>query len=326
MKSSFLNPPEFLTLPIFGLDISRSSIKLSKLQKNKNGMVPLFVDEIPVSETCELFTKYIPGKECKEIISGILRLKKKYSINFVQISIPEENTYVFRIEVAKDVLHTLEEYILYNLDQYIPLTSQEVIFDFRVLKSKSDGEYVPVIVTAIPKIIIEQYTDIIEACGITVVACEPETHAIARAVIDNNDMNPYIIINVDQHSTNISIVEDGLVQYTQTLPIFGYEITKSISKQNADTFKNNINKVIIYWFTSKDKKYQTSKIENIILTGEALDSSFLINFLESNLFANVTIANVWKNCFDLHSYIPKISKKDSLKYATCIGLCLSKNK
>ena len=99
-----------------------------------------------------------------------------------------------------------------------------------------------------------------------------------------------------------------------------------MSPEVATTFKDSINKVIIYWFTSKEIHKQSSKIENIILTGESIDSSGIINFLESNLFVNATFANVWKNCFDIHEYIPKVSKKDSLKYATSIGLSLFKIK
>lgn len=86
--------------------------------------------------------------------------------------------------------------------------------------------------------------------------------------------------------------------------------------------KTVLKKVIIYWFTSKDQSLKTNKIENVILTGENMDSSELVNFLESNLSVNASIANVWKNCFDINTYVPQVSKKDSLKYAICIGLSL----
>jgi Tfp pilus assembly PilM family ATPase len=326
MKLSFLTPPESLSLPTFGLDISRSSVKLSKLENKEVGSVPEIVDEVKLSETCQFFSKEENANECKEVKGALTNLKKKYKIDFVRVSIPEENTYVFRTLVPQDVLHTIEEFIMYNLDQYIPLDPQEVIFDYKILADHVDEGKIPVIVTAIPKKVIGDFTSIIESCGITIVAFEPETHAIARAVIDKEDLNPYIIINVDHHSTSISVVEDRFVQYTQTLPIKGDDIAKKMSPGTANVFKDSINKVIIYWFTSKDQVHKSQKIENIILTGEALESPNLINFLESNLFVNATFGNVWSNCFDLNDYVPKISKMESLKYATCIGLCLSKIK
>lgn len=327
MKISFLSPPEFLSLPTFGLDISRSSIKLSKLESKEVGFVPKFIEEVKLSETCELFSREKGNLECKEVKTALLKLKKKYKIDFVRVSIPEENTFVFRTLVPQDVLHTIEEFIMYNLDQYIPLDPQEVIFDYKILADhiNNDGK-IPVVVTAIVKQVINEFTSVIESCGISVVAFEPETHAVARAVIDKEDLNPYIIINVDHQSTSISVVENRFVQYTQTLPISGDDIAKKMSPGTANVFKDSINKVIIYWFTSQDQVNPGQKIENIILTGEALESPNLINFLESNLFVNATFGNVWANCFDLNDYVPKISKTDSLKYATCIGLCLSKIK
>jgi len=326
MSLSFLTPPEFLTLPVFGLDISRSSIKLVKLKKNIIGFLPYVFDEIEVSESCELFSGDNAVSECKEITDKLITLRKKHKINFARVSIPEEDTYVFKVLVPKDALYTVSEFIMYNLDQYVPLDPQEVIFDYKILEHEIEDEKTPVIVTVIPKNIVNQYTKLIESAGIRVVACEPETHAIARAVIDRHDFNPYIIINVDMHATNISIVENGFVQYTQTLPLSGDLITNNMTPEMSANFKDSINRVIIYWFTSRDKSNPGSKIENIILTGESLKSTNLINYLETSLSVNATLGNVWKNCFDLNSFIPKISKEDSLKYATCIGLCLVKVK
>jgi hypothetical protein len=326
MNFSFLTPPEFLSLPIFGLDISHFSIKVSKLKRVGANLIPEIIVDVPFSNTTELSDNKNQEGDHKNVQVVLNQLKKKHKINFVRVSIPEENTYVFRTLVPKDALHSIEEFILYNLDQYIPLDPQEVIFDYKILAKHIDDEKIPVVVTAIPKNIVEQYTAIIESCGITMVACEPETHAIARAVIDKDDMNPYIIINVNHYVTNISVVEDGLVQYTQTLSIAGSDMLDKMRPEVATSFKDSINKVIIYWFTSKDQIHPNSKIENIILTGEALKSPNLINFLESNLFVNATFGNVWKNCFDLDSFVPKISKQESLKYATAIGLCLPKIK
>jgi len=322
MSLSFLKPSEFLSMPVFGLDISKSSIKIIKLKRYAEGVIPDVVDEVEVSESCELFTSEGSIIECKEVTDKLAALKKKHKINFARISIPEEKTYVFKVLVPKDALYTVAEFIMYNLDQYVPLDPQEVIFDYKILEHEVEEGKTPVIVTVIPKVIINQYTQLAESAGITVVACEPETHAIARAVINRHDLNPYIIINVDMHTTNISIVENNFVQYTQTLPLSGDLITNTMTSEMSANFKDSINRVIIYWFTSRDRGVSNSKIENIILTGESLRSTNLVNYLETSLSVNATLGNVWKNCFDLNEYVPKLSKEDSLKYATCIGLCL----
>jgi Tfp pilus assembly PilM family ATPase len=326
MKCSFFQPPEFLTLPFFGLSISQTAIKLTKLKKRKEGYVPSVIDEVVLKERCEVFSDNNEYSDCRELKKSMSDLQKKYKIKFVQLAIPEENTYVFRIVIPSNTLELIEEFITNNLEQYIPLAPSEVYFDYKILKSHITDTNIPVVVTAIPRIVIEKYTNLLELCGICTIACEPETHAIARSVIQKGDNNPYIIININNYATNISVVEEGLVQYTQTLPIKTHDVVQGMTPEIATAFKDSINKVIIYWFTSKEQHIQNSKIENIILTGEGIDTSDIVNFLESNLFVNATFANVWKNCFDIHEYVPSISKKDSLKYATCIGLSLFKLK
>ncbi len=326
MKVSFSNPPEFLTLPLFGLDISRSAIRLTKLKRTSDGLVPEHVASVPISETCSLLTDEGVNADCTEVQDALRELKKKHRIEFVRVSIPEQKTYVFKVDVPNDAIHTVEEFILYNMDQYVPLNPQEVLFDYKILHARKGPGTTPVVVTAILQSVVEQYTAIIEAAGITVLACEPETHAIARAVIHRDDANPYIIINVGTRATNISVVEDGLVQYTQTLPVAGKDIAESVSGEVAAALKDSINRVIVYWFTSKDRESQGARIENIILTGTGAGSPNLINFLESSLAVNASQGNIWKNCFDLNDHIPTLSKQESLQYATCVGLCLAKLK
>lgn len=326
MKNSFFQTPEFLVLPFFGLSISQTSIKITKLKNKKVGKVPFILDEVPLKERCDFFSDTDLYSDCVELKKSLKNLKNKYKIDFVQLSIPEENTYVFRILIPNNTLELVEEFIINNIEQYIPLAAGDVYFDYKILKSHINDTGIPIVVTAIPKIVVIKYTNLLESCGISVIGCEPETHAIAQCVIYKGDTNPYIIININKNSTNISIVEEGLVQYTQTLSMMTKDIINGISKETGSAFRDNINKVIIYWFTSKELHVQNSKIENIILTGENIDSSDIINFLESNLPVNATFANVWTNCFDIHEYVPKISKKDSLKYATCIGLAMTKIK
>lgn len=313
-------------MPVFGLDISASAIRLTKLKRTSAGLIPHIVERVELAETCELFTGQAGSSECAETKKALAALKKKHKIQFVRVAIPEEKTYVFKAQLPNSAIYSVEEFVLYNMDQYVPLSPQEVYFDYKVLHDRKGAETTPVVVTAIPKPVVDQYTAIIESVGIAVVACEPETHAIARAVIDKQDANPYIIINVDQSATNISVVEDGLVQYTQTLPVSGRDLSDSISGDVAAALRESINKVIVFWFTSKEHEAKSSKIENVILTGEGVATSNLVNFLESNLSVNASFGNIWKNCFSLNDYIPQISKQDSLQYATCAGLCLAKIK
>lgn len=326
MKNSFFQTPEFLSLPLLGLSISPSFVRVVKLKKKSQGLIPEFVDEINFSETCSFFQEDGTHTECDQLKSALLQLKKKHKITFAQLSIPEETSYVFKIMIPREAVSMVEEFISNNIEQQIPLTSSEVYFDYKILKSHIADVQIPVIVTAIPRIVVEKYSSLLESCGIFMIGSEPETHAITRCIIAKGDINPYLILNINEYATSISVVEEGLVQYTQTLTITSNDIQSGVTQDVGTILKDTINRVIIYWFTSKEKTNTPIKIENIILTGVGVDSPELINFFETNLAVNASVAQVWKNCFNIQEYIPAISKKDSLKYATCIGLSLFKLK
>ena len=326
MKISFLNTPKFLAFPIFGLSISQGFIRIAKLQKKDKNFIPELVSEVVLHETCDVLKESDMCPQVETLKKYIIDLKKKHNIKFVNLSIPEEHTYVFKATIPKEAIVFIDDFIINNVDQYIPLSASEIYFDYKILKSHIEEDQVPIVVTAIPKTIVERYTSLLDSCGIFVIGCEPETHAIARAVIDKKDKNPYIILNIHEYSTNISVVEDGLVQYTQTASITSNDVLENISDSVANLLKDTVNKVIIYWFTSKDKEIPHIKIQHIILTGAGSGSLNLINFFESNLPVSVSCAQVWRNCFNIEEYVPTISQKDSLKYATCIGLSLFKLK
>ena len=80
MKSSFLKPPEFLSLPFFGVSLSKTSIRLTKFKSKKIGLVPQIIDEVPVKEVCEFFTDPNAYAECNELKKSLKDLKKKLTL------------------------------------------------------------------------------------------------------------------------------------------------------------------------------------------------------------------------------------------------------
>ena len=83
MNLSFLTPPEFLSLPIFGLDISHSSIKISKLKRIGTNLVPEIIVDVPVSDTAKLFDSTNQQGSYKDVKLVLNQLKKKHKINWI---------------------------------------------------------------------------------------------------------------------------------------------------------------------------------------------------------------------------------------------------
>ena len=144
--------PKILSEPSFGLDISDESLKFVQLIATKNGIrvgrygerdIPLGVIESG---------KIKDSKKIEEILST---LKKEEGIKSVRVSLPEEQVYLFTMKLEKSGLKEVREGIELAIEDHIPISAQDAIFDYEVIGE--NAQYLEVQVTAILKNIIENY-------------------------------------------------------------------------------------------------------------------------------------------------------------------------
>ena len=90
--------------------------------------------------------------------------------------------------------------------------------------------------------------------------------------------------------------------------------------------KDEIEKLVSYWQTHLERYSNVrQKITRVVLCGSESGLQGFPEYLEANLGMPVELGNVWSNVFSFDSYIPPISRKDSLAYATVIGLLLHRH-
>lgn len=99
----------------------------------------------------------------------------------------------------------------------------------------------------------------------------------------------------------------------------------------AETLCASIEKYYMYWQTHKDAKdaqdmqigmLGNQTIRKIILSGGYANLAGLPEHLSRELRVKTVRANAWTNVFSIDDYIPPIAYRDSLSYATAIGLTL----
>jgi Tfp pilus assembly PilM family ATPase len=317
--------PKTLSFDFVGVDLCKNSVKVMKLVDSKFGKIPSVYKEYLLKNECEIINSDsdFSLKECTELIAIFKNIKKDFKVEYVNVSVPELKTYVYITKLPNNVGDNISETLLYSVEEFVPISPDNVLLDYFVISE--NYQEIEVVVTVVQKNIVSQYTKILEAANLKPLSFEPETHAISRAIIEKGDENQYIILNLDSCLSSIAVLDNEIIQYTQVLPVATKDFSKEFDEEEARILKENINKVIIYWETSVNNK-KTEKIQNIYLIGEYAASHELKIYLEKNLPLNVKFANVWQNTFDLDEYIPKIHAIESLKYATATGLALKRIK
>lgn len=323
--STFFPLPKALSFDFVGVDICKDSVKVVKMKDSKFGKIPVEYKEYKLSTVCSIFEseEVFEKSSCEEILSVLRTIKKDFKVDCVNVSIPEIKTYIYKTKIPTSIGVDIQKNLLFSVEENVPLKPEDVLLDYFVISIK-DSE-VEVVVTVVQKRLIEEYTDLLEKAGLKPISFEPETHAISRAIIRKENKNQYLLVNLDSCMSSVAVIDNEVVQYTQTLPVTSEDFVESFNEEEAKLLKENINKVIIYWETSVSND-SNKKIQTLYLVGECSFSQDLIHYLEKNLPVGVKFANVWENSFSLDDYIPKINARDSLKYATAVGLSLKKIK
>ncbi|MFA6524565.1 MAG: pilus assembly protein PilM [Candidatus Paceibacterota bacterium] len=346
----FFPTPSFLAEPSFGLDISDESLKFVELVATKKGLRVGRYGERKIPSGVIESGKIKEPKRLEEILSS---LRKEEGLKSVRVSLPEEQIYLFKLKLEKLGLKSIWEGIELSLEEHVPIMTQNAIFDYKIIKEYD--EYFDLQVAVIPRNIIETYLSIFKNSGLSVSSFEPEVQAISRAVVKKGDLGTYMIVDFGDNRTSISVISQGVVVFTSTLDMGGVMLSRAIQKnfkisfEEAEKLKVNyglqrnvpdkeifqvllnslsvlcdeISRHFLYWHTHKDEEEKDRpSIKKIILCGGDSNLIGLPEYFSVVIKTQVDVANVWVNILDIKKDVPEIDFKQSLSFATALGLAL----
>ncbi len=335
--------PKYLRLPAVGFDVSDNSVKFIELIGN---------------ERVSSVGSY-GRREYKDDLTQVLSsIQKQYGFCLVNVSIPEAESFFFRIRLPKIPENEIRGAIELQLEEYIPYQANDVEFDYEVLKTDPHpGGYIDVNVAVLPKKVVGEYLDNFRKAGFIPSSLSIEAEATARAAIPARVDTPIMIVNIGRLHTSLSIVKDQAVMVSYTFKfggenmIRGLQETCSVSTGEAERLKNEkgltdtvenrdvfgcllpmisivrdeIRSHRRFWLQHRQDFMISGDedISRVIICGSQAGIPGLISYLSMALSLPAELANPWVNALNFESYIPPISYKDSLEYTTAIGLALA---
>ncbi len=351
MKSFFIDffpPPDYLSMPAVGLDISDLSIKYAELMR-KDGDIAIrnFGEMLMPAGMIE--AGEIKDKE--KLIEFLKPLKKEFKSKYIISCLPEEKAFLakFEIPIMKD--EDIKSALEMQIEENVPLTSQEAIFDFDVIKGAPDSNHFDIFMIAFHKNTVNDYTEVFTGAGFEPLVFEMEVQAAARTMVPKGEKGALILVDFGRTRTSMAIVSDGQVYFSSTLRVAGQEIDKMLmknlgvdqfqaekikkeqgfTKDNEKIFnsilpivsviKDEVGKAIDYW-NSRVKNDQAKKISKILLCGGDSNLFGFSEYISYELKLPVELGNPWVNILSFDKHIPEIELKDALKYATALGLAL----
>jgi Tfp pilus assembly PilM family ATPase len=311
----------YLSLNPVGIDITNNAVRLVKLEKTEDGYIPRIHKEIKFNTKINIVDiDKATQTDIEAVVQVLKKLKNDHNLKYVVTSLPEEKNYIYRTDLPPEAIEDIPSAIRFSMEENVPLSVKEVNFDYEIINVTEKG--IDVVVSVFPKDVVSFYTEILKQAGLIPLSFQSESVALSNAITDYSDTELYLLVRFLDDRVNVAITEGGAVQYTSTIMVSSDEITKDIEGTEAKTLLQELNKILIYWFTSRREAKEQHKIEKAIIVGKTALIEGLEDVLEGGLKLDVIIANTWINCFDPEKHIPELSREDALEYAVATGLAL----
>jgi len=341
--------PPYLGMNSCALDISDESIKYGELLATSSGLRLGRFGQVKIQSGIVTSGKI---EDERELVRVLKELVAREHLHFIRVSLPEEQMYLFTLSLPQMSHKNLREAILLQLEEHIPIPALDTIFDYSIVREDAQNLYIEVV--AIAAATIESYLSVFEKVGVVPISFELEAQAIARSVIPRDDPKGVMIVDFGEKRTGVSIAHSGRVFFTTTLDVGGQAITNILMKNFSITFeeaekmklnygldsnsnideifpvilngisvlRDELNKQYIYWDTHDSDGIKHEPIDRIILCGGASNLIGLADYLQASMKVKVEHANSWVNVYDMKTSIPDMSFRESLGYATVLGLAL----
>ncbi len=334
--------------PIIGLDISSTGVKVMAIDTRKwlvLGYGSIDLEPLKVKESLEGNSQYLA-----ESIQTLLKEKVigELPSKHVAISIPTERSYSRTFNLPNSVEKNLKEAIDLEVDQYIPIPANTLYIDYEIIERKK--KEITVLMCAVSKLIVDKCIAAVESAGLTVGLVEPSINSVARLLTNTEDGHlPSVIVDIGPASTDIAILDNGIVRVTGGTQIGGNTFTIDLAKKlgvtldnahqlkvlnglNAGPRQEKIKTAVepslkrIISETSKVMRYYTErinsdrKIEQLLVVGNGSNMPGIGEYFTDSLIMPARVASPWQK-LDFGK-LQEPAKQFRSRYITVAGLAI----
>ncbi len=334
---------------MLGIDIGSKTIKIIELEKS--GSSYSLVASGVVGYTGSTVDKMSEEKEMSSIAQVIKKLCQEARISSKEaiVSIPEPLVFTRTIKFPPLSDSEIASAIKWEAEQYIPIPVAEAVTQHTILKriDTPPDAGVIVLLVAAPRIIVEKYVNVIKMAGLTPVAVETELIALTRSLAPPE--KTVLLANLGGSSTNLAIVNHGLLSFSRSLPVAGDAFTRAVSQslsitpQQAEEYKrtyglsstqlegkiknaldsvvrlvsDEIKKAVNYYLSEEKGEMPTA----LILTGGSSGMPEMISALSSIVGMEVMVGNPFTHVQVDSGFMQKLAPFAPL-YGVAVGLAM----
>ncbi|MGZ8849916.1 MAG: type IV pilus assembly protein PilM [Thermoanaerobaculia bacterium] len=224
---------------VVGLDIGSSAIKLVELKEKKGGtyeLVKLGIERL--SPEAIVDGSIMDSSMVVETISKLNSEKGVKNSNYAT-SLSGHSVIIKKISLPAMSPEELAESIQWEAEQYIPFDINDVNLDYVPLNTGT-GDTVEVILVAVKKEKINDYTSVISQTGKVPVMVDVDAFALQNAYeynADGDENKVVALVNIGASVTNVNVLAQGNSMFWRDITFGGNQYTDAIQRELSLSFE-----------------------------------------------------------------------------------------
>lgn len=240
---------------IWGIDVSRYSVKAVRLEESREGVRLTDVDVIPYKTTGRLEEADLEGRIVEALKD--LKFSRKIGGEKVALSLPTHSSFnrLIKLPPVEDVVKAVH----YEAQAQIPFSLDQVVWGYQMVERQyAPGEEKEVILVALKREIIDNFLKSIDPVGLNIEHIQLSPIALYNFLVADQDVSqPMIVLEMGADNSSLIVIE-GERFWVRNIPISGNDITKAIMEAfNLPHDKAEALKVNALQSPHVEKIYQT---------------------------------------------------------------------
>lgn len=306
----------------FGLDIGTTAIRAVQLKTTKDKKELEHYGQLALAKVNELKT----AEDQASLTKAIVKLVKDSRITSksVAVNLPSSRVFTSVIDMDRLSPDELAKAINYQAESYIPTPLAKSKIDWAVIgDSPKDSKKVEVLLSSVENSYTETRLKAIEAAGLDVIAFEPDSFALSRALLAADVSGPQLVLDIGYISSDLVISFKGIPRLARSIQI-GSETIVRAAIQNMQLQPDQAHQYVYQYGLNKDNlngrlynaiigtvdvlvsevdksikffagRYGGGSLERVVLTGGASSLPLFPLYVANKFNINVEIGNSWRN-------------------------------
>ena len=175
----------------------------------------------------------------KALLDGFIR-DNRISPEAVFMAIPRDLAIIRYVTFPSAVKENLRETLGYEMEKFIPLSTEDIYFDYQIISEDKESEQLSVLIVVVKKETLDPFLEIAGRLEMGVSGIEISSTALPGFFLyqaEKHNPPPFVFVHSYEESIEIGLIQDGALAYSR---IFS---SKTAEDHLAETLLNEMDKL-----------------------------------------------------------------------------------